>query len=98
MFEQGHEKTFSIVEFTIDNSVEIVPSSWISENQQECKFPCPIPKGFLKVQSNIDSPTEENWTDYKISFVKRYGKSDFYIKILTINIFPLLKFPIKFST
>jgi len=49
------KKTFSIVEFTVDNTVEVVPSSWVSETQENCKYPSPIPKGFLKVQWNVDS-------------------------------------------
>jgi len=74
MSKQAYEKTFSIVEFAVDNTVEIIPSFWISEDHQSCKFPCPIPKGFLKVQSNIDSPIDPKWTEYEIKLVKSYSK------------------------
>jgi len=68
-------KLFTIVEFVLDNGVEVVPSSWLTEEQNYCRFPNPIPRGFKRIQNDSSSIAREDWTLYEVGVVGSYGKS-----------------------
>lgn len=67
-------KTFSVVHFPTDNSYEVVPSSWISEDQISAYFPSNKPKGFQTLQSSSDGVADSSWPTWEISIIKSYGK------------------------
>ncbi|XP_035701147.1 uncharacterized protein LOC110862162 isoform X2 [Folsomia candida] len=66
------DKTFTVVEFHLDNGVSVVPSSWISEKvgKKFCPFPDPIPKDFESIQSNLNSVPGQDWITYEVTCVR----------------------------
>lgn len=70
------DKTFTVVEFHLDNGVSVVPSSWISEKvgKKFCPFPDPIPKDFERIQSNLNSVPGQDWITYEVTCVRVHGK------------------------
>lgn len=67
-------KSFSVVNFLIDNSVEVVPSSWITEDQKHCVFPSNKPQGLQKLQAQAGSKVDKSWPVWEITILKSYGK------------------------
>jgi hypothetical protein len=67
----GVSKKFTIVSFS-DQSVEVVPTIWISN--QQCWFPQEVSKGFSKLQSNPDTQVGSNWKLFDIVVVGTSGK------------------------
>jgi hypothetical protein len=63
---------FSVVHFLNDDSVEVVPSKWITEDS--CKFPDKLTKGLGKLLRNSDKEPCDSWESYKIKLVKSYGR------------------------
>jgi hypothetical protein len=47
-------KKFTVINFNINSSVDVVPSNWINEEQTNCVFPKNKPRGFLKLQETVD--------------------------------------------
>ncbi|OXA38850.1 uncharacterized protein LOC118433183 isoform X2 [Folsomia candida] len=66
------DKTFTVVEFHLDNGVSVVPGSWISEKvgKKFCPFPDPIPKDFESIQSNLNSVPGQDWITYEVTCVR----------------------------
>jgi hypothetical protein len=82
MATRSDQKSFSIVEFTIDNGVEVIPSSWIAKDLTFCKFPSPIQKGYPEIQKHKSFVPDKSWTDYAINHVGSYGKQQYkYINL-----------------
>jgi len=71
-------KAFTVVHFE-DDSVEVVPSTWITEDQQHCSFPDPPPKGFKKLQRAVGSEPEETWEKFPCKCIKSYGRINQHI-------------------
>ena len=68
-------KNFSVVTFLIDNSVDVIPSTWIIEGDQtKCHFPSNRPKGFKKLQENSISSHNPEWPIWDIKIEKLFGK------------------------
>jgi len=66
-------KAFTLVEFSLDNGVEVVPSTWISDDGATCKFPHPIPRGFSRIQRDANSFPDPDWTIYVVKCIASYG-------------------------
>jgi len=67
-------KSFVVVLFPSDNSVEVVPSKWLSEDQNTCAFPPSPPKGFRELQKNPDASPLSDWPAWNIEIKKAYGE------------------------
>lgn len=66
-------KQFCVIIFAVDNSVAVVPSTWILENNK-CYFPHPLPPSFKKLQKNPNSLSDvDNWQVWEIEIKKQYG-------------------------
>jgi hypothetical protein len=72
---------FTVVHFPLDNSVEAVPSKWISEDLKVCPWPKRKSASFDKVIRDPISTPGTDWELYEIRIIKRYGKFDFIISI-----------------
>ncbi|OXA47559.1 hypothetical protein Fcan01_17679 [Folsomia candida] len=65
-------KQFCVIIFAVDNSVAVVPSTWILENNK-CYFPHPLPPSFKKLQKNPNSLSDvDNWQVWEIEIKKQY--------------------------
>lgn len=79
--EETHFKNFVVVSFECDNSVEVVPKTWLSEDKKKCSYPKKIPTNFHNLRTNCNSTPGNNWNSFTIDVIKSYGKTD----IITIN-------------
>jgi len=68
-------KAFSVVYFPSDNSIEVVPSSWLSTDQGTCPFPTIQGKGFKDLQQNPNSTPDTAWPVWNVEVKKTYGNS-----------------------
>jgi hypothetical protein len=67
------EKTFSVVEFTSESTVEVIPSGWLSEDRQSCFWP----KGpaLQRLLKKVDSIPEDSWDTFPVKIIFTHGKS-----------------------
>jgi hypothetical protein len=72
---------FTVVHFPLDNSVEAVPSKWISEDLKVCPWPKRKSASFDKVIRDPTSTPGPDWELYEIRIIKRYGRFNFKISI-----------------
>ena len=93
---------FTVVHFTSedDNSVQIVPSTWVNHDLNICRWPIG-PKAQRSITTLVknSSPVEENWSTFSVRVMKLAGIFLFYLSILRkgwqlilIRTFPTLKF------
>ncbi len=66
-------KKFTVINFNINSSVDVVPSNWINEEQTNCVFPKNKPRGFLKLQETVDGEPDVSWPHWEITVIKSYG-------------------------
>ena len=67
-------KSFVVVNFDTDDSVEVVPATWISEDQSACPFPTTIPRNFGRLQIDPNSTPDSDWPVWGVTCVKGYSK------------------------
>jgi hypothetical protein len=69
-------KHFSVVLFSVDNSVEAVPTKWLSEDGLKCYWPKKVSTeaSFRKLLENPDSSLLHTWFEFDIRCVKSYSK------------------------
>lgn len=67
-------KNFSVVSFKKDNTVEAVPSRWITEDHLSCYWPKKYPKNFKAILQSSESVPGKDWVLYEVEVVKSYGK------------------------
>lgn len=79
---ESNLKEYSVIEFLEDGGVSVIPSHWLSETKDTCKFPSPVPKNFDKVLAIASSPVESTWIDYPVTLIKSYSK---YISYIIFN-------------
>jgi hypothetical protein len=72
-------KTFSVVHFLSDNSVEVVPSTWVSGDQSNCFWPKKTPKNFDTIRDDPGSIPQPSWVAHDVKVIKSYGKYYIYI-------------------
>jgi len=65
---------FAVVHFYVDNSVEAVPSTWLTVDKTSCYWPKKIPANFKSVRDNPLSIPGEVWEIFEILVVKFSGK------------------------
>lgn len=70
------EKNFTVVHFQDDNSVEVVPSKWISNLDDKilCYWPNRKPDNFKHLLEDHTSCPPDNWNKWIVSIVKSHGK------------------------
>ena len=68
-------RQFSVVFFPSDNSVEVVPTNWLSADQKQCPFPLGKSKGLKKLQKNANSVPDSAWPTWDVSLAKTYSKA-----------------------
>ncbi|CAG7831871.1 unnamed protein product [Allacma fusca] len=56
---------FSVVTFTEENSIEVIPTKWIYSNWKKCKCPADL-KTFSKLRSKPESERQKSWVPYAI--------------------------------
>jgi hypothetical protein len=78
---ETERNSFSVVSFPIDNSVEAVPTKWLSEDRQFCPWPKKAGNSvhFRKLLQDSSSSPGLNWEQFQINVIKEYGKSVEYI-------------------
>ncbi|OXA49202.1 hypothetical protein Fcan01_15515 [Folsomia candida] len=59
-------KQFCVVEFIADQTIEVVPKTWLSEDNKKCTFPSNRPRGFKKIQEDPDSRPDPLWKSWEI--------------------------------
>ncbi|OXA45205.1 hypothetical protein Fcan01_19794, partial [Folsomia candida] len=59
-------KQFCVVEFIADQTIEVVPKTWLSEDNKKCTFPSNRPKGFKKIQEDPHSLPDPLWKSWEI--------------------------------
>lgn len=64
---------FAVVIFEADNSVEIVPKTWILK-ENNCKFPADETKKSLRKLVKTQSPPKSDWETYVTKHYGFYGK------------------------
>ncbi len=60
--------------FEKDNTVEAVPSTWISEDNLSCRWPKKYPKNFRSIVQSADTTPGIDWILYEVKVIKSYGK------------------------
>jgi hypothetical protein len=70
------KKNFVVVNFTLDNSAEVVPRKWISDDGCKCFWPITgsSSASFRKLKENPLSSPLADWIQYDIKIIKSYGK------------------------
>lgn len=71
-------KTWTIVIFTDENTVEVVPTNWIQNNK--CYWPSPTSDKMISAIKNHDAPND-SWPSYSIRLVR---KMELSVNILLI--------------
>ncbi|OXA43304.1 hypothetical protein Fcan01_22144 [Folsomia candida] len=59
-------KQFYVVEFPADQTIEVVPKTWLSDDNKKCTFSSNTPKGFKKLQEDPNSRPDPLWTSWDI--------------------------------
>lgn len=67
-------KAFSVIKFTVENSVEAVPSTWLSDNNKSCFWPNKSVKNVKKLLADSRSLPGGDWDCFEVELIKEYGK------------------------
>lgn len=68
-------KEFTVFHFSEDNGVEVVPSSWISEDHKFARFPGVLPDGFCSIQERGNkSKPDKSWPNWAGKCIKSYSE------------------------
>lgn len=67
----GMEKPFAIAHFTGDDSLYVVPMTWVIA-EKKCYFPPTCDKAAKKL-IKAQSAFQEDWPLYDIKILRRYG-------------------------
>lgn len=74
--------TYSVVEFVDENSVEIIPSSWISPNKKTALWPKDVTPSMLKIHLKCRSDPKPDWTRIDIRILAQTGiVSNIFVQI-----------------
>jgi hypothetical protein len=65
---------FSVVNFDCDNSVEVVPTTWLDEKGRICLWPKKYPNNFAVLKSDPLSVPGCSWQSLEVTLVSTYGK------------------------
>ena len=77
-------KKFTVFYFFSDNSIEVVPSKWISTEQKTCPFPRDsesVP-GFINIQRNFESVPDPSWPVWPGQCKSSHGQLYFFYILL----------------
>lgn len=66
---------FSVVKFKIDSSVQVVPSSWLSTNKGQCKWP-PGPCKDISADIRAVKKPGDHWPLFDIRIFKSTSKKN----------------------
>ena len=78
-------KKYAVVFFPIDNSIEVVPSNWLSADQKKCPFPVILPKGFKATQKDFNSTPDRNWPLWDSEVKRTFGNLIAFRQLSPIN-------------
>jgi len=67
---------FSVVTFQSDNSVQLVPTNWLSSTKKQCRWPVGPQKGISSIISK-NKPPGKNWPFVTIKLLKETGEHNF---------------------
>jgi hypothetical protein len=67
------ERLYCVVEFPSEHLVSVVPSTWIIEGDEQCKWPTAIGSRLTKLIKERALPTQA-WSNYNCRVLKSYGK------------------------
>ncbi|KAK4886455.1 hypothetical protein RN001_002726 [Aquatica leii] len=71
-------KTWTVVRFLSENSVEAVPTYWIKFSEKKCYWsPYKSPQKLTKAISNQEAPSD-NWDTYSVEFFQGSGNYESY--------------------
>lgn len=71
-------KKFSVVCFKKDNTVEAVPSQWITDDNLSCHWPKKYPKNFKSFVQTAESTPGTDWIIYEVQVIKGYGEQKIF--------------------
>lgn len=77
----GKEKKFSVVNFNSDNSVEAIPSSFLSTDKTQVRYPKNPPAGFKTLLEDSEATPDSSWETWEVTVVATSSKA------LIINIY-----------
>ncbi len=80
---------YAIVEFSVDNTVALVPLSWIDSDFGSVAIPTFVQWKLDRLVKQA-APMQRDWTEYSCTILKRCGKSSIH----TIDLFILPKLSI----
>lgn len=66
------DPTHAIVNFFVDNAVEVVPVGWLSVSRRKCPFPVALTKEVTKMIKRREA-FNPNWIQYDCRVVEYYG-------------------------
>jgi len=72
--------SYSVVEFTEENSIEAVPSNWVKKS--ECWYPVGPNVRKLIASSSVPDPNSNRWIKYKSAVLATFSKFQFYTILL----------------
>ena len=81
-------KKFTVFYFFSDNSIEVVPSKWISTEQKTCPFPRDsesVP-GFINIQRNFESVPDPSWPVWPGQCKSSHGQLYFFYILLHLYV------------
>jgi len=75
----SHQLKFLLVEFSEEETVEVVPSGWVtgdihSGNDCQCHWPDIGGPGLSKLCKNLKSTPQVNWKIFQCKILKSFGK------------------------
>lgn len=77
-------KAYCVVNFLSDNSVEVVPATWLSEDQNNCFWPKKTPNNFRTLRDNPESVPLLGWEPHQVQVINAYGK-ELFVTIYSLN-------------
>ncbi|CAL8099138.1 unnamed protein product [Orchesella dallaii] len=70
------DNKFFVIKFTLDESIEHDPTSWLVNDSKSVLSPCAKPKNFLKHKQTPDSVPDSAWPTWEVDFVKSYDTTE----------------------
>ena len=69
-------KSFVVVHFFEEDSVEVIPKTWLNNSLDHCCFLKKIPNNFSEIRSNSEAPPNSKWSKFPVLVIKSYGKQN----------------------
>lgn len=83
-------KSFAVVEFTEEQSVEVVSSTWIDNSKSICKWP-PVSGPRIRKFVQDHTQPDSGWFQYKCRVLQNCGKyflvPDLFYSVIYLNMY-----------